>query len=153
MCGNTNINSNIFIVSFIFTPLSSHYNGQGGFTMYLGSDSIKEQCFVRRTISRSPAMRRWGGFLISDFTAVVGIFWGGVKMSGKLFEFWLRQKKWAKGHVNFLISKFTWPFDEIFCLIKIQTTRLIFWLPLKILPPQQCQGHFISCQQYFSFFA
>jgi len=46
-------------------------------------------------------------------TAVVGLFWGGVKMSGTLFEFWLRQK---------CCHNVTWHFDEHFAFAKIKTT-------------------------------
>ena len=40
--------------------------------------------------------------------------------------------------MNFLIRNFTWHFDDLFALIKIQTSWPVFWPPLRIVPPQQC---------------
>ena len=37
--------------------------------MYLTLYSVKEQNLVRRTVRRTPAVRRWGGFLISDLSS------------------------------------------------------------------------------------
>jgi hypothetical protein len=58
-------------------------------------------------------------FSVGASTAVVGLFWGVVKMWVKLFEFWSSQKRSSKCHVNFLIRKFTWYFDNFFALVKI----------------------------------
>jgi len=51
--------------------------------------------------------------------------------------------------VNFLIRKFTWHFDDLFALIKIQTSWPVFWPPLRIVPPQQCET--IYTEQFFFF--
>jgi len=76
---------------------------------------------------------------IMSLTAVVGLFWRGVKILGTLFKFCPMQKS---------CQKVTWPFDNLFALVKIQTMCLIFWSPHKIVPPQEWLKHsgFLFCR-------
>jgi len=82
---------------------------------------------------------------LSTYTAVVGLFWRRVKIRVRMFEFWSGRQKC---HVNFLIKKFTWYFDD-----KIQTICLTFWPPLRIIPPQQwysSQLHWHAVRHHWS---